>query len=140
MEVAMRVPALVLSLTAAAMLVASPAAPASARGWHHGHGGGLLFGVGAAVGALVVGAATIATAPVRIIADAASGPAYAPAPAYAAAPPAYYAPQPQAYAPQPQAYYPPPQQAYYPPPQQAYYPPPQQAYYPPPAAAYYPPR
>lgn len=132
----MRVPATVLGLTAAAVLIAVPAAPASARGWHHGHGGGLFFPL-AVAGAVVGAAATIATAPVRILADAAAGPAYAPAPAYAAPPPAYYAPQPQAYAPQPQAYAPPPQ-AYYPPPQ-AYYPPPQQAYYPPPAY-YYPPR
>jgi hypothetical protein len=95
-----------IAAVAAAALISMPLAPASAHGRHHG--GGLLFGVLALGTAAVVGAATIATAPVRALA----APVYAPPPAYA--PPAY------AYAPPPAAYYPPP--AYAPPP--AYYYPP----------------
>jgi hypothetical protein len=103
---------LVLSLATAAM-IAAPLAPASAHGWDHrgwGHGGGgLLFGVGAAVGAVAGAAVTLATAPFQMVgAMAAPGPAYAvpeypgpqpmayPAPVAYGYAPAYYAPQPVA--------------------------------------------
>ena len=90
---------------AAGMLIASaiilPTSEASARCWHNGWGWrcgpGLLALPFVAAGAVVAGAAAIATAPVRAIV----GPPY-----YYAPPPAYYAPP--AYA--PPAYYPP---AYY---------------------------
>lgn len=114
-------------------LVAAPLATASAHDhWRHGDGGGLLFGLGAAVGALAVGVATIVTAPIEILA----GPPpqrtyYAPAPAYGYAPPPAYAPQPTYYRP-PVAYAPPP--TYYRPP--AYAPPPGYAYAPPPVVYY----
>ena len=54
---------LVLGLATVAM-IAAPLAPASAHGWdHHGGwgrgGGGLLFGVGAAVGAVAGAAFTL---------------------------------------------------------------------------------
>jgi hypothetical protein len=129
----MKIKAISVGLLATAIAVAPIS---SAAAWphffHHGHGGGPivgLFGLGAAV---VVGAATIATAPIAIIANAASGPdydrrAYGP-------PPGYYGPAPysgyQGYAPRP--YYGPPQgyapaPGYYGP-AQGYYGPPQ-AYY-----------
>jgi len=112
----MRGKAIIASALAGALLAAS-ASEASAR-WVRGPGPVLgLFG---AVGALVVGAATIATAPIAIVARAAR---YAPRPRpyyYPAPPPAnyYYAPPPPAaYAPPPANYYyaPPPRPAYAPP-------------------------
>jgi hypothetical protein len=60
---------IIASLVAAA-LVAVPVSSAAARGWHHhGRGFGGVFGV---AGAVIAGAATIATAPIAIIAGAAS--------------------------------------------------------------------
>ncbi|MGB8843651.1 MAG: hypothetical protein WCC64_21580 [Aliidongia sp.] len=90
-------------------LVSAPMSQASAHEFHHGHGG-LIFGLAALGTAAVVGAVTIATAPVRVLA----GPVYAPPPApgyyappaYYAPPPAYYAaPAPGYYAPAPGYYY-----------------------------------
>jgi hypothetical protein len=57
-------------LTAA--LAAAPLSSASAHGFHH-RGFGFIGGLFHVVGAVVVGAATIATAPIAIVADAASG-------------------------------------------------------------------
>jgi hypothetical protein len=119
-------------------LVAAPLASASAHDhWRHDGGGGLIFGLGAAVGALAVG---IVTLPFAIIAGVTQpSPAYAPAPAYGYAPQPAYRPAPAyGYAPAPgyaptQAYAPPP--VYYRPPPVAYYPPPV-AYYPPPPGYY----
>jgi hypothetical protein len=93
-------------------LAVTPFAPANAAGWHHhgGHGFGLFDGLLIA-GAAVTGAVVaLATAPVRIIADAAAPPqpVYAqPAPVatYGGYPPAYYPQQRVVYAyPQPQPY------------------------------------
>lgn len=64
------------------------------------------------VGAIVTGAAVVATAPFALAGAAFAGPGYYPPP-----PPGYYPP----------AYYPPPAQPYYPPP--GYYYPPQRPYY-----------
>src|SRR5689334_13761919 len=89
----------IIGACAAAALAAAPVSPASAHGYHHG---GLVFGLAALGAAAVVGAATIVTAPVRILA----APFYAPAPTY----PAYYPPAPAYYAPPPSYYGPP---AYY---------------------------
>ena len=109
MEVHMKnkLPALVITTVALATL---PLTPAHAEGWHHhgggygGHGGdGLFWGV-TALGVAAVGAAVaIATAPFRIIGEAAAPPP--PTPVYAtpyASPypptpypaPVYYAPAP----------------------------------------------
>ena len=79
-----------VSLLAAASLAMAPVSPASAHEWRHHHGfpiiGGLI-GAGVAVGTAV---AAVATAPVRIVANAAAPyPYYAPVRAYA--PPVYYA-------------------------------------------------
>ncbi|MDR3424149.1 MAG: mechanosensitive ion channel protein MscS [Alphaproteobacteria bacterium] len=60
-----------------ASLLALSAPPASAHGFHHGRYA--LFGV---LGAGVAVAAAVLTAPVRIIADVAEPPVYAPPPAY----------------------------------------------------------
>jgi hypothetical protein len=84
-----------VALVATALAV-TPVAPAEAHGW--GHHDGLLFGVAAAGGAIVGAAVALATAPVRILADAAAPP---PAPVYAA--PVYAAPAPYYAYPQPQA-------------------------------------
>jgi hypothetical protein len=51
----------------------APMTAASAHGFHH-HGRGLFGGLFGLAGAVVVGAATIVTAPIAILADAASGP------------------------------------------------------------------
>jgi hypothetical protein len=51
-------------------LAAAPLTTASAHGFHH-HGFGLIGGLFHAAGAVVVGAAMVATAPIRIVADAA---------------------------------------------------------------------
>lgn len=97
-------------LTAA--LAAAPVTSAHAEGWHHGgwghegwghegwhhhdHDFGLIGGLALGVGAIVGAAATVATAPVRVIADAAAPPE----PVYAPAPVAYYGGYPPAYYPQ----------------------------------------
>ena len=130
----MRLKALSIGVLAVA-LAAAPISSASAwphffhHGYGHWHGGGPvvgLFGLGAAV---VVGAATIATAPIAIIANAASGPSYDQRGGYYAQPQGYYHQPPGYYGgyqgyPPPQAYYARP--GYYGPPQ-GYAPP--QAYY-----------
>jgi hypothetical protein len=85
--------AVIIGACAAVALAAAPLTPASAHGYHHG---GLVFGLAALGAAAVVGAATIVTAPVRVLA----APFYPPGPAY----PAYYPPAPAYYAPPP-AYY-----------------------------------
>ena len=72
----------------AAAIVAAPLSSASAGPWHH-HRCWFVGCVFDAAGAVVVGAATIATAPLVAVANAAdSGPAYGPAPDYGP-PPAY---------------------------------------------------
>jgi hypothetical protein len=97
--------ALVGALAAVAM-VAAPVSPASAHGYRHG--GGPIFGLAALAAGVVVGAAAIATAPLRVLgAPAYYGPprpagyyASGYAPGYYAAPPQYYyPPQPAYYAP-----------------------------------------
>jgi hypothetical protein len=93
--------ATVISAVAAVALAAAPLTSASAHERFH-HGGGLIFGLAALGAAAVVGAVTLATAPVRVLA----APAYAPPPAYYPPPPAYYyAPAPTYYAPAPGYYY-----------------------------------
>jgi hypothetical protein len=92
----------------AASAVVLPMSEASARCWNNGWGWhcgpGLLALPFVAAGAVVAGAATIATAPVRAIV----GPGYyGPPPAYYGPPPGYYYP-PGYYAPPP-GYYPQPQ-------------------------------
>src|SRR5271166_3184283 len=84
----------VIGAFAAVALAAAPLAPASAHGRDHDRGG-LIFGLAALGAAVVVGAATIITAPVRPLAE----PAYAPLPGYYAPPPQayYYAPPPRYY-------------------------------------------
>jgi len=88
--------AAIIGACAAVALAAAPVAPASAHGYHHGWP---VFGLAALGAAAVVGATTIVTAPVRVLA----APFYAPGPAY----PAYYPPAPAYYAP-PSGYYGPP--------------------------------
>jgi hypothetical protein len=89
----------VVSLILAAALIAAPVSPASAHGYHHGRGDGLFYGLLGAGAALTVAAATLVTAPVRVLADASEAqPApvyYAPAPAATYAYPAYAAGYPQ---------------------------------------------
>jgi hypothetical protein len=94
--VMMKYRAAIIGACAAVALVAAPLTPASA----HQHHGGLVFGLAALGAAVVVGAATIVTAPIRVLA----APFYAPGPAY----PAYYPPAPAYYAPPPAYYGPPP--------------------------------
>ena len=106
--------ALLVGIVATGM-VAYPLSSASAGWRHHGHVG-LIGGLFGFAGGVVVGAATIATAPIAIIAGAGQGgyegpPAYAPQQAYAPPPPAYAPPQ-QAYAPPPGSYYGPPRGYY----------------------------
>jgi len=87
----MKLSTLLVGGVAALALLTAPISPAAAHGRHRD--GGLLFGLFALGTAAVVGAATIATAPLRAVAA---------APVYAAPmppPQAYYAPR---------AYYPPP--------------------------------
>jgi hypothetical protein len=106
-----------ISLLTAAAVAIAPVSPASAHGYdHHRHGFPLLGGLFAAAGAVVGGAALVATAPVRVIANAAEPypypQAYPAAPVYYAAPPApvgyayppYGYPAPVTYAYPPQAY------------------------------------
>jgi hypothetical protein len=89
--------AVIIGACAAVALAAAPLTPASAHGYHHG---GLVFGLAALGAAAVVGAATIVTAPVRVLA----APFYPPGPAYYPPAPAYYAPPPGYYAPPPGYY------------------------------------
>jgi hypothetical protein len=99
-------------VAAVGLLVASaivlPTSDASARCWYNGWGWrcgpGLLALPFVAAGAVVAGAAAVATAPVRA---SAGPPYYAPPPAYYAPPRYYYAPPGYYYAP-PNYYYGPP--------------------------------
>jgi len=91
----MKYKAAIIGACAAVALAAAPITPASAHGYHHGWP---IFGLAALGAAAVVGAATIVTAPIRVLAV----PFYPPGPAYP-----YYQPAPAYYAPQP-GYYPPP--------------------------------
>ena len=85
----MKYRAAIIGACTAVALAAAPLTPASA----HQHHGGLVFGLAALGAAAVVGAATIVTAPVRVLA----APFYAPGPAYYPPAPAYYAPPPAYY-------------------------------------------
>jgi hypothetical protein len=89
--------AALIGACAAVALAAAPVTPASAHPYHHGWP---VFGLAALGAAAVVGAATIVTAPVRVLA----APFYAPGPAYYPPAPAYYAPPPAYYGP-PSGYY-----------------------------------
>lgn len=92
---------LAIPLLLAGSLVIAPLQPASAHGHHHGPGLGLL-------GAAVVGAAAIVTAPLIIAGNTLSAP---PPVVYAAPPPVYYTAPPAvvyaapAYYPAPYGYY-----------------------------------
>src|SRR6516162_6338241 len=89
--------AAIIGACASVALAAAPLTPASAHSYHHGWP---VFGLAALGAAAVVGAATIVTAPVRVLAASfyAPGPAYyPPAPAYYVPPPAYYGPPPGYY-------------------------------------------
>lgn len=93
----------------ATVLAVTPFAPAHADGWHHHHGGGgLLFGLVAAGVAVTGAAVAFATAPLRVVTEAAVAPP--PAPVYYTSNAMYAQPRvvyayPQAYAyPQPYAY------------------------------------
>ena len=88
--------ATIIGACTAVALAAAPLTPASA----HPHHGGLVFGLTALGAAAVVGAATIVTAPVRVLA----APFYAPGPVYYPPAPAYYAPGPAYYGPPPGYY------------------------------------
>ena len=80
-----------LGACAVVALAAAPLTPASAHSYHHGWP---VFGLAALGAAAVVGAATIVTAPVRVLAAPFY---YPPAPAYYAPAPGYYAPPPDYY-------------------------------------------
>ena len=96
--VTMKFKAAIIGACAAVALAVAPVAPASA---HPHHRGWPVFGLAALGAAAVVGAATIATAPVSVLAAPFYAPAYyPPAPAYYPPAPAYYSP--------PAGYYPPP--------------------------------
>lgn len=92
-EYIMNTKLIITGIVATSLMATLPISPASAHEFHHhggghgGHGDGLLFGL---VGGVVTAAALIATAPVRILADAAEP-----------AQPVYAEPQPQAYYAQP---------------------------------------
>ena len=88
--------AAIIGTCVAVALAAAPLTPVSA----HPHHGGLVFGLAALGAAAVVGAATIVTAPVRVLA----APFYAPGPVYYPPAPAYYAPAPPYYGPPPGYY------------------------------------
>ena len=91
----MKYKAAIIGACAAVALAVAPLTPASAHPHHHGWP---VFGLAALGAAAVVGAATIATAPVRVLAAPFYGPAYyPPGPAYYAPPPAYYPPPPGYY-------------------------------------------
>jgi hypothetical protein len=86
--------AAIIGACAAVALAATPLTPASAHPRH----GWPVFRLAALGAAAVVGAATIVTAPVRVLAAPYYAPAYyPPAPAYYAPPPAYYGPPPGYY-------------------------------------------
>jgi hypothetical protein len=114
----MRSDKLFMSSLVAMVFVAMPFSSASAA-WHHR---GPIGGLADAVGAVVYGAATIATAPFVVLDDIASGGYRRPPP------PGYYyrqaPPQPQYYAPPPRVYGPPPPPYYYAPRERYYGPPP----------------
>jgi hypothetical protein len=97
----------VIAAALAATFLATTVSSAEARWFHRGHGyyrGGPGPVLGLA-GAIVVGAATIATAPFAILAGAARS-APPPPPDYYGPPPNYYGPPPGAYsAPPPPSYY-----------------------------------
>ncbi len=107
---------LVVGGLVAALAVAPVSSAYAWRDHDHWHGGPLWWPF-AVAGAVVVGAATIATLPFRAVAAATSpgpyyyapppAPAYYAPPAYYQAPPGYYPPQ-QGYYAAPPAYYPPP--------------------------------
>lgn len=84
----MRLSSLLVGGVATLALLTAPVSPAAAHGRHHD--GGLLFGLFALGTAAVVGAATIATAPLRAVAGAPVYAAPVPAPQAYYAPPAYY--------------------------------------------------
>jgi hypothetical protein len=89
--------AAIIGACAALALAATPVTSASAHPRHHGWP---VFGLAALGAAAVVGAATIATAPVRVLPAPFYGPGpvyYPPAPAYYAPPPGYYPPPPGYY-------------------------------------------
>ena len=128
----MKIKAVSIGFLVAAM-ASAPISSASAHGrFHHGHGP--VFGLFAAGAAVVAGIATVVTAPIAILADAASGQRdarrggyrqqaddYSGA-AYNQHPPAYYEDQRSANSESP-AYNYPQRRAYYAPPA-GYYPPP----------------
>ena len=95
--VMMKYKAAIIGACAAVALAAAPVTPASAHGYHHGWP---IFGLAALGAAAVVGAATIVTAPVRVLA----APFYAPGPAYYPPAPTYYPPPPGYYGPPPGYY------------------------------------
>jgi hypothetical protein len=85
----------IIGACAAVALAVGPVAPASAHPHRHGWP---VFGLAALGAAAVVGAATIVTAPVRVLAAPFYAPAYyPPAPAYYAPPAGYYPPPPGYY-------------------------------------------
>jgi hypothetical protein len=71
----MRLTSLSTALLSCALATA-PISAASAQEEYHHHRYGLVGGVFGLAGALVVGAVTIVTLPIRVLADAASGPHY----------------------------------------------------------------
>jgi hypothetical protein len=89
--------AAIIGTCTAVALAAAPLTPASAHPHRYGWP---VFGLAALGAAAVVGAATIVTAPVRVLA----APFYAPGPAYYPPAPAYYAPPPAYYGPPPGYY------------------------------------
>jgi hypothetical protein len=93
----MKYKAAMIGACAAVALAVTPLAPASAHSYHHGWP---VFGLAALGAAAVVGAATVVTAPVRVLA----APFYAPRPVYYPPAPAYYAPAPAYFGP-PAGYY-----------------------------------
>jgi len=91
----MKYKAAIIGACAAVALAVAPVAPASA---HPHHRGWPVFELAALGAAAVVGAATIATAPVRVLAAPFYGPAYyPPALAYYPPPAGYYPPPPGYY-------------------------------------------
>jgi hypothetical protein len=89
--------AAIIGACATVAFAVTPLAPTSAHPYHHGWP---VFGLAALGAAAVVGAATIVTAPVRVLA----APFYAPGPVYYPPAPAYYAPAPAYYLPPPGYY------------------------------------